>query len=160
MGLRQAGRRAMTDHDRPHMSGGRRRPVLSDEQAENGLQTAPYRRRRGSRLSGKLIPVLFLVVVGGFIANNEIPAFAQWWERLVAPQDWQAKQQCQQAALSDAANPAFARIIKPGKVHKTSEGLYVDKLVLGEMAEGGAEQAVEYSCYLDRTGKLAQLNRL
>ena len=134
--------------------------MLPQDQAESPLRTAPYRRKRSSALSSKLIPLLFLVVFGVILAHNEIPAFAQWWERLVAPQDWEAKQQCQQAALSAATNPAFARIIKPGQVHRTSAGLYVDRLVLGEMTEGGAEQAVEYSCYLDSAGKLSQLNRL
>jgi hypothetical protein len=151
----------MNDPDNEDIRGTRRRSVLEQDQAESPLRTAPYRRgKRSSSLPGKLIPLLFLLVFGVIIAHNEIPAFAQWWERLVAPQDWEAKQQCQVAALSGASNPAFARIIKPGQVHRTSEGVYVDKLVLGEMGEEGAEQAVEYSCYLDSAGNLVQLNRL
>ena len=134
--------------------------MLAQDQAESALRTAPYRRKGSSALPSKLIPLLFLAVFGVIIAYNEIPAFAAWWERVVAPQHWEAKQQCQRAALSAAVNPAFARVIKPGQVHHTSAGVYVDELVLGEMGEAGAEQAVEYSCYLDSAGKLVQLNRL
>jgi hypothetical protein len=150
----------MNDPDDEDMRATRRRPVLAQDQAESPLRTAPYRRKGSSALPGKLIPLLFLVVFGVIIAHNEIPAFAAWWEKLVAPQDWEAKQQCQQAALSAAANPAFARVIEPGRVHHTSAGVYVDELVLGEMGDAGAEQAVEYSCYLDSAGTLVQLNRL
>ncbi len=150
----------MDDPDKQDIKGIRRRPVLTEEQTETARRTAPYRRKRSSALPRKLIPLMFFLVLGGLVAYNEIPAFAQWWERLVAPQDWGAKQQCQQAALKAAANPAFARIIKPGELHRTSDGLYVDRLVIGEMAQGGAEQAVEYSCYLDSAAKLVQLNRL
>ena len=150
----------MNDPDSEDIRGTGRRPVLAQDRAENPLRTAPYRRKRSSRLPGKLIPLLFLVVFGVIIAHNEIPAFADWWEKLLTPRDWEAKQQCQKAALSGASNPAFARIIKPGQVHTTSEGVYVDRLVVGEMGAGGAEQAVEYSCYLDSAGKLVQLNRL
>jgi hypothetical protein len=149
----------MTDLDNQDIKGVRRRQVLEQDQLESPLRTAPYRRKRSSALPGKLIPVLFFALLAGLIAHNEIPAFADWWERLVAAQDWEAKQQCQQAALAAAANPAFVRIIKPGKVHKTADGLYVDRLVLGEMGDAGAEQAVEYSCYLDSAAKLVQLNR-
>ena len=150
----------MNDPDNDDSRVTSRRPVLAQDQTESPLRTAPYRRKRSSARSGKLIPLLFLVVFGVIIAHNEIPAFADWWERLLTRQDWEAKQQCQQAALSAAVNPAFARIIKPGEVHRTSEGAYVDKLVLGEMGAEGAEQAVEYSCYLDSAGKLVQLNQL
>ena len=85
--------------------------MLAQDQAESPLRTAPYRRKGSRALPGKLIPLLFLVVFGVIIAYNEIPAFAAWWEKLVAPQDWEAKQQCQQAALGAALNPAFARVI-------------------------------------------------
>lgn len=138
----------------------RRRSVLPEGRGDSPQRTAPYRRKATSRLPRRLIPLLFFAVVAGLIAHNEIPAFAQWWERLIEPQEWHARQQCQQAALDAAANPAFARVIRPGKVHSTSEGWYVDNLVLGEMAGDGAERAVEYSCYLDSAGKLVQLNRL
>jgi hypothetical protein len=134
--------------------------VLSPDPAEDRLRTAPYRRTPRRAPGRKLIPLLFFVALAGLIAYNEIPAFAEWWERLVAAREWEAKRQCQQAALAAAANPAFARVVKPGKVHQTAEGLYIDGLVLGEMADGGVEQRVEYSCYLDSAGKLVQLNRL
>jgi hypothetical protein len=45
-------------------------------------------------------------------------------------------------------------------VHKTENGAYVDRLVLGEMDQDGAEQKVEYTCYLDSAGVLVKLNRL
>lgn len=150
----------MNQPDEGDSAFGRRRSVLRKERGDTPQSTAPYRRKTSSALPRRLIPLLFFVVLAAVIAHNEIPAFAHWWERMLAPQDWQARQRCQQAALAAAANPAFARVIRAGEVHSTSAGWYVDRLVLGEMAEGGAEQAVEYSCYLDSTGKLVQLNRL
>ena len=138
----------------------RRQPVLSDEQGEGRLRTAPYRRTQRNKLTGQLIPFVVLAIFGVIIAQQEVPAFAQWWEKLVAPREWQAKQQCQQAALARASRPAFARVVKPGRVHRTEDGLYVERVVLGEMSDAGAEQSVEYSCYLDSAGNLVKLNRL
>ena len=122
--------------------------------------SAPYLARRPNRASRALVPALLLLVFGFIVAYHEIPALAQWWERLAEPQAWKAKQMCQQAALSEVARPAFARVLEPGEVHSTQDGLYVEGLMLGEMSETGAEQAVAYSCYLDSAGELVRVNRL
>jgi hypothetical protein len=137
-----------------------RRQSRAQQRSDSGLRTAPYRRRRNSAAARRLVPLAFLLLVGLLIAHNEIPAFAQWWERMVAPRELEAKQLCQQAALGQVSRPAFARVVEPGRVHRTEDGLYVDRLVLGEMGESGAEQAVEYSCYLDSDGRLVRVNRL
>lgn len=108
----------------------------------------------------KLVPLLLLSVFAVIIAYEEVPAFTRWWEMVFFPTTWQAKNTCQQAALKRSNNPDYARILKPGKVHETKNGTYVDRLVLGEMGEDGIEQKVEYSCYLDSAGTLVKLNRL
>jgi hypothetical protein len=101
-----------------------------------------------------------LLLFGFIVAYQEIPAVADWWQRLVEPQAWRAGQLCRQAAIKRSARPAFARVLKPGKVHSTQDGLYVEGLVLGEMGATGTEEAVAYSCYLNGAGELVKVNRL
>jgi hypothetical protein len=129
-----------------------------DEQSYDLTARGP-RQRRDSNLR-KLIPLLLIGAFGVLVAHEEIPAFAEWWEKTFSPDIWEVKNTCQQAALKQSNNPNYARILKPGKVHKTENGTYVDHLVLGEMGQDGAEQKVEYTCYLDSGGVLVKLNRL
>jgi len=139
-----------------------RRAVLDQEQIEGqdyGATTHGPRQRRGNNFR-KLIPLLFITAFGVLIAYQEIPAFADWWERTFFFQTWQVKNTCQQAAIEESSNPDFARVLKPGKVHRTGNGAYIDRLVLGEMGKEGVEQKVEYTCYLDSAGVVVKLNRL
>lgn len=141
---------------------GGRRTVLAREQTDDqnyGMSARGPRRRRGGRLR-RLVPALLISAFALLIAYEEIPAFANWWEKAFFPRNWQTKNTCQQAALKQSNNPDYARILKPGKVHKTENGAYVDRLVLGEMGQDGTEQKVEYTCYLDSAGALVKLNRL
>ena len=106
------------------------------------------------------MPILFVLVFAAIVAYNEVPAVAEAWERIVAPHAWHAKQVCRDAALAQAAQPAYARVLRPGRVHSTADGLYVERLILGEMSAAGSEVKVEYSCYVDSAGGLVRVNRL
>jgi len=139
-----------------------RRSVLSREQTDDQKYDVPAkgpRQKRGGNMR-KLIPVVLIGAFGLLIAYKEIPAFAEWWDQAFFPRIWQAQNTCQQAAIKQSNKPDYVRVLKPGKVHKTENGAYVDRLVLGEMDQDGAEQKVEYTCYLDSAGVLVKLNRL
>ena len=66
------------------------------------------------------------------------------------PQQWQAVQACQ---------PAFARVVDPGRVHKTQDGLYIEAMEIGEMGEDGAEARFRYGCYVDSQGQFVKGRR-
>jgi hypothetical protein len=129
----------------------RRRSVLDEEQVS---------KRRRHRSFRKIIPFLAFAFIAFMIARQEIPAVSNAWERMVAPDAWLAKQTCQEAALERVERKEFARILKPGKVSKTNDGLYIDRLLVGEMGLSGKEVSVKYSCYLDSEGKLVKVNRI
>ena len=113
-----------------------------------------------SRSFGKLIPFLVFLAIVFLIAREEIPAVGDAWERMVAPDNWLAKQTCQQAAIERSEHKEFSRLLKPGKANKTTDGMYIDRLVVGEMGRAGDEVSVEYTCYVDSEGKLVKLNRI
>jgi hypothetical protein len=127
-----------------------RQPVLDEGQVSQRKRDRPFR---------KVIPLLVFAFIAFMIARQEVPAVGDAWDRMVAPDKWLAKQTCQKAALDSAERREFARILKSGKVNKTTEGLYIEKLVIGEMGQSGDEVAIEYSCYLDSAGELVKLNR-
>jgi hypothetical protein len=140
----------------------RRSSVLDRDQTEGeregGARVAS--RRTNNRPFRKLIPFIILAVMAFLIAREEIPAVNSWWERMVSPENWLARQTCLNAAMERSEHKAFSRVLKTGKVNKTVDGLYIEQIVLGEMGSSGKEEAVRYSCYLDREGKLVKLNRL
>jgi len=94
------------------------------------------------------------------IARQEIPAVNDAWERTITPDKWLAKKTCQNAALESVKRREFARILRSGKVNKTTDGLYIENVVIGEMAVSGNEVSIEYSCYLTSEGDLIKLNRI
>lgn len=112
------------------------------------------------RPTRKFIPLLIFAAVALFIIKEEVPAVSNAWERMVAPDKWIAKQTCQKAAIEQSEHKEFARVLKPGKVNKTSDGLYVDRIRIGVMGKSGDEESVQYSCYLNNEGKLIKLNRV
>lgn len=141
----------------------RRSSVLDRDQTDREAYQASSAAKdteERARPFRKLIPLVIFASIAFLIAKEEIPAVNNWWERLVSPNHWLAKQTCQKAALDRVEHREFARVLRNGKVNSTRDGLYIDRLVIGEMAPSGAEEAVEYSCYLDREGKLVKLNRL
>ena len=149
----------MNKRDKDYIRG--RRSVLDEEQV-NELKTDRFDRtsRQRNRPFRKIIPVLIFAFIAFMIAREEIPAVSDAWERMVAPDEWQAKQTCQKAALGSAERLEFTRILKPGKISKTTDGLYIERLVIGEMGQSGKEVSIKYSCYLDSTGNLVKLNRI
>ena len=149
----------MNKRDKDYIRG--RRSVLDEEQV-NELKTDRFDRtsRQRNRPFRKIIPVLIFAFIAFMIAREEIPAVSDAWERMIAPDEWQAKQTCQKAALESAERLEFTRILKPGKISKTTDGLYIERLVIGEMGQSGKEVSINYSCYLDSTGNLVKLNRI
>lgn len=126
---------------------------LNDDSFE--MPSHNHRNRPGR----KLVPLLMVAGFALIVAWNEIPAVSNAWERTFSPDKWLAKQTCQQAALGQSERKDFSRLLKPGKYNKTSKGVYIDHLVIGEMGETGGEERIQYSCYLDSEGKLASLKR-
>ncbi len=136
----------------------RRASVLDDEQtAAAGTNTA--RCSRPARPLRRLVPLLAFLVIGLLIAREEIPAVRDAWDRLVAPQSWQARYTCQQAAIADSEHRAFSRVLKPGRINRTVDGIYIDRLLIGTMGASGTETRIEYTCYTDAQGKLVKLHR-
>lgn len=130
-----------------------------DERIDMSVIDRSGNRRRGNTFR-KLIPLLFFAGIAFMIAKEEVPAVSNWWQRMVSPDAWLAKQTCQKAAIDQTENKAYVRLLRGGNVNKTRDGLYIDRLILGEMGSEGGEQEVEYSCYIDTDGKLVKLNRL
>jgi hypothetical protein len=137
----------------------KRAQVLDPPQA--GSQRSAYDRQQRERRSPfrKIIPVLFIAIVGVLIAREEIPAVHDWWQKTFSPDSWRAQNTCRQAVIDDSGNGKYLRVLNPGKVHTTIDGPYVEKLLVVELGANGVEDRVEYTCYLDRQGKLFKLNR-
>jgi len=148
--------------DKRHKDYIRGRKSVLDEEQVNELKTDRFDNssRKQSHPFRKLIPLLAFSFIALMIAKEEIPAVSNAWEQMVAPNEWLAKKTCQKAALASIERQEFARILKPGKVNKTTDGLYIERLVVGEMGQSGNEISFEYSCYLDSAGELVKLNRI
>ncbi|MFQ5645183.1 MAG: hypothetical protein ACE5FQ_16015 [Thiogranum sp.] len=139
----------------------RRSSVLDEEQTARADTGAVHvKRSHHDRPLRKIVPLLVFLAIAFLIARQEIPAVADAWQRLVAPDNWRAQQLCQQAAVARSGHREFTRVLKPGRVNRTSDGKYIDRLVIGEMGQSGDEVPVEYSCYVDSEGRLAKLNRI
>ncbi len=148
----------MKDRHKDHI---RRRSSVFESNQTDHLDDDRYETpSQHTRPGRKLIPLLMFAAVGFLIAWNEIPAVNNAWDRIFSPDKWMAKQTCQKAAVEQSQRKEFARLLKPGKVNKTNDGIYIDRLIIGEMGQSGDEERVEYSCYLDSGGKLVKLNRL
>ena len=76
-----------------------------------------------------------------------------------SPDSWSAQNTCRQAVIDDAGNGKYLRVLRPGEVHETMDGPYVENLLVVELGANGVEEKVEYTCYLDKQGKLFRLNR-
>ncbi len=148
----------MTERDRETV----KRRAAAPEPDQSASREPAYIRegRRRRKTFRRIVPWLIMLVFAFVIAREEIPLVNEWSERTFRPDAWAAKKTCQQAALNQAENRQYVRILKPGKLHATQGGQYIDRLVLGEMGANGAEERIEYSCYLDAQGKLHKLNRL
>jgi hypothetical protein len=126
-----------------------------------GNPSLGYGRQREQRRNPirKLIPFLFIGVIGLLIAREEIPAVHDWWQKTFSPDSWRAQNTCRLAVIDDSGDGKYLRVLKSGKVHNTMDGPYVENLSVVELGANGVEERVEYSCYLDKQGKLFKLNR-
>ena len=133
----------------------------TQDPGQTGNQSTGYARQREQRHSPfrKIIPFLFIAVIGVLIAREEIPAVHDWWQKTFFPDSWRAQNSCRLAVIDDSGNGKYLRVLEPGQVHNTLDGPYVENLLLVELGANGVEERVEYTCYLDRQGKLFKLNR-
>jgi len=145
--------------DRRKDQAAKRAQVLDPDQA--GGQRSVYGRQQRERHSPfrKIIPFLFIAIIGILIAREEIPAVHDWWQKTFSPDSWRAKNTCRQAVIDDSGNGKYLRVLKPGQVHNTMDGPYVENLLVVELAANGGEEKVEYTCYLDKQGELFKLSR-
>ena len=115
----------------------------------------PQRRRRHP--AARVLPFVIMAAIGLLIAREEVPAVGEWWERTFFAADWKAGNTCREAVLKDVGRGRYARVLRPGKVHRTQDGPYVDGLRVAVLDETGADKVVEYTCYLDNAGQLFRL---
>lgn len=126
-----------------------------------GGQRSHYGRRQRARHRPlrKIVPFLFIAVIGALIAREEIPAVHDWWQKTFSPDSWRAQKSCRQALIDNSGNGKYQRLLEPGQVHTTQDGRYVENLLVVELGADGVEEKVEYTCYLDKQGRLFKLNR-
>lgn len=134
----------------------------STQPSDPGSDTsAGYGRQREQHRNPlrKLIPLLFIAIIGFLIAREEVPAVHDWWQKTFSPDSWTVLNTCRQALTDESGSGKYLRVVDPGEVHNTMDGPYVDKLLIVELGANGVEQKAEYTCYLDKQGKLFKLNR-
>ena len=117
---------------------------------------APKQRR--SRFN-KLLPLVFAAGILLFIASQEIHGFRHAIDYYIAHESWQSSETCNNKALQLGVSPDFMRIIDYGEVHKTENGFFIEKILVGEMAEQGGEQQFIVDCYTDPAGNLVRADR-
>ena len=110
-----------------------------------------------------LVSRIFPFLVFGFIVllilSQEFPQVQDTVDRLIRPQVFNARMQCQAAALEQASRPDYARIIRQGEVVDTHKGLLVHNIIVGEMDERGQERQVPFHCYMDAGGNMISNGR-
>jgi hypothetical protein len=128
---------------------------------DSGAEARSYRRsdrRHGPRLA-RWVALLFAVFVGVLIARQEIPAFNDWWEKTFSQATWLVRNSCREAVFEDLAPHSYPRVLKPGELHNTADGPFIEGLRIAVLGEQGDEMVMEYSCYLDNDGHLYKLVR-
>lgn len=110
------------------------------------------------RIERILFPLVFAVVVL-VILGDKIPAVHDAKEKLLHPEEYQARQACHAAALAAASQPTYARIVTPGNVHETQGAHYVEGVTVGEMGQAGGEVTFPFSCYVDPHGKITKTSK-
>lgn len=104
-----------------------------------------------------LIPILIFGAFAALIASQEVPAFADWLERVFQPVQWQTKASCRDAALEDIPAGSYARLQDGGSLNRTPDGPSVIGIRFAMLGQDGQEQIVTYDCYLDADGQLHRL---
>ncbi len=131
-------------------------PESGLSQLAHRAPTAAEAARRGRAMRSLVLSVVVLVVAG-VIVYREVPWIQRQIQQLVNPAQARAVEACEVAALKLARTPEFARIIKPGRVHPTAGGFYVEHMVLGQMAQQGGEERSFMDCHADRDGNVVNI---
>lgn len=130
---------------------------MNDEQHDLQQQKPPYvhlRRAEPKRRPLRILAPLVFAAIAALILYDQVPWVHTTVERMLRPAEHQARTVCQQSALAAAREPRTARLAAAGKVHRTSDALYVERIVIGEMGADGKETRYSYSCYVDPAGVL------
>lgn len=138
-----------------------RRSAVSaaERRGEAPAYSAAGVRQRRRKPVKRLLPLLIMAAIGVLIAREQVPAFADWWERTFTPAVWQARHTCREAAQADLKGGRYARLLRGGELQQTVDGPILTQMTYSVLDDGGEEQVVEYSCYLDSQGRLFRLNR-
>lgn len=130
-----------------------------DRRGEAPVYASTRTRQRRHNPVKRLIPALILVAFGVLFARQQVPAFADWWERTFTPAVWQVKRTCRDAALADLEGDRYPRLLDSGELHETRDGPYITGMSFSALDSGGEARVIEYSCYLDSQGQVFRLNR-
>jgi len=125
-----------------------------------GEARTPHTGSSDSGRAGKVRPLIPLLLFGAFavfIASQEIPAVADWLERMFQPAQWQAKVSCRDAVLADMPAGSYPRLQDGGSLHQTRDGSSVIGIRFTKLGHDGEEQVVTYDCYLTADGQLHRL---
>ena len=120
---------------------------------------SPHEPRRGRPSFKKVVPFVVIAIFVSIILSQEIPGFRHAIDQYIAHDSWQASETCSSRALQLGTSPDFMRIIEYGDVHNTEKGFFVEKIIVGEMAEQGGEQRFIVDCYTDTAGNLVRADR-
>jgi hypothetical protein len=135
---------------------------MGEDERPTEQRNPPYvhlRRTEPKRRPLRLIAPLLLTFMVALILYDQVPWVRSTVERLLRPSEHQAREVCQRAALAAAAEPRFARVVSSGKVHRTSDAYYVERVVIGEMGKDAGETRFTYNCYVDPAGALIRGGR-
>ncbi len=120
---------------------------------------APRREAKKGARPELVFMLILMSVIGFLILKEEVPQVESWYLRIVDKDKWLAQENCRRAALAAAVQSDFARVVDNGTVHRTENGYYVEKIIIGEMGDTGSEVRFEYSCYTQRDGTFVKGQR-
>ncbi|MCP9438278.1 MAG: hypothetical protein NHB36_00150 [Nitrospira sp.] len=124
-----------------------------DRQRAPTAREGDHRRQRLRRV----VPLVIVLLFVGIIVVREVPVAGQWLQRVIAPAEWAAAEACRSAALKLVAQPDYARIVAPGRIHATARGFYVENIVVGQMGARGTEERLSVNCYADAEGNVVSV---
>lgn len=119
---------------------------------------SPHDRNRDGVLR-KLVPFLIFGTIGLIVLYNTVPGFRMQVEQLIDPDAAAARRICLKTALSETADPGFARVLDFGEVDATPKGHIVRGVVTGEMGPEGGEIEFSVDCHVDATGRIVKSHR-
>ena len=131
---------------------------MNDEHNDPQQQKKPpyvhLRRAEPKRRPLRILAPLVFAAIAALILYDQVPWVHTTVERALRPAEHQAREVCQRSALAAAGEPRTARLVAAGKVHRTSDAFYVERIAIGEMGADGKETRFSYSCYVDPAGAL------